>query len=165
MIEQHLNIAEQRHRSLLVSKIHKTALFVFIATLLASVLLGTAMTVLAFRGMYRGSRNVQARLSILGLVSSRFEPPSVSGVPAKQGKDLFEESKADREGVSRIGLLNNDNGGWSFESWYLKDESESNDGEDGIPLVGLQSGREDTIIPHHEDGDVLSAETGTIQTV
>ena len=153
MSEQLLNIAEQQRLPLLVSQVRKTAFFTFIATILALVSLGVAMMILAVFGFRKGSRDVEARLSIPGLVSSRFEPESVSSAHVRQIKNLFEENGSSKRGTkaaaSRIGILQNSQGGWSFESWT----PEENDLE--------RTSSEDSFVGVREDHTESTLEAGT----
>ena len=106
-----LNLAEQQRIPLLVTRVQKSALFAFVASLVACFLLGVSMTVLAVRSMNKNSMEVQTRLSLLGLVSSRFESPSVSDARVRQATELFEENKTGARTASRIGIFRNGEGG------------------------------------------------------
>ena len=137
-----LNIAEQQRIPLLVTRVQKSALFAFLAALAACLLLGLSMTILAIRSANKKSMEVQARLSLLGIISSRFEPASASGARVQHPAELFEENKTGARTASRIGIFRNDEGGWVLEKLAPKASAENrfaDDDDDDVPLVGLEN--------------------------
>ena len=82
---------------------------------------------------------VQARLSLLGLVSSRFESPSISGARVRQLTELFEENKSGVRTASHIGVFRNGEGGWAFEKLALDLGVENRFADDGVPLARLEN--------------------------
>ena len=70
------NIAEQTRESRLVTRLPKAPLFTLISLNLLFTVLAVILTIIAFVSQPRRTRNVQARLSIAGLVAALLEPNS-----------------------------------------------------------------------------------------
>ncbi|MCJ1378106.1 hypothetical protein MMC17_001202 [Xylographa soralifera] len=130
-------IAQQVRESILVTRVPKAALFGLTATLLLSAMFGLAMTITALISRPSAWRDVQARLSILGLTSARFEMLGTAAEPVKQLKNVYEENNGSGKG-SRVGMLKSDAGGWTYVSWAGDSGYENADlDEDGVPLLAL----------------------------
>lgn len=104
-------VEAQRRREILVARVPKAPLIVLLVSCLLIVLLGVILTVLASVSVRGDTGEVQARLSIPGLVAAHFE--ANGGAQSVQGIDeLFDE----KQGIAsrRIGIQRNHVGGWNF---------------------------------------------------
>ncbi|KAI3320941.1 hypothetical protein HD806DRAFT_546754 [Xylariaceae sp. AK1471] len=107
-------LAVQERSSLLVTRLPMAPLFSLIAANLAFVLLGIALTYGALTTSGGGIRDVQARLSIAGLVADRFERSSVSN-PAGSIDELFAEHSGSSSSV--VALEQTPSGGFAYREW------------------------------------------------
>ncbi|MCJ1296197.1 hypothetical protein MMC34_007763 [Xylographa carneopallida] len=130
-------IAQQVRESILVTKVSKAALFGLVATLLLSAVFGLVMITVALMSRPLAWKDVQARLSILGLTGARFEPLATVSEPVKQLENMFEENNGSGKGA-RVGMLKSDAGGWTYVSWTEDSRYEDADlDRDGMPLLAL----------------------------
>ena len=121
VIEAVPDVAEQNRDTLLVSRVEKAPFYGLVTALALSALLGFIMTILALASSPFASRNVQARLGILGLTSSRFESPSTTAAHANVVEGLFAEYQNKEDGgETRLGVVETSEGGWDFRSFALK---------------------------------------------
>lgn len=107
-----LNMKEQVRRPVLVTRVPKAPLFFLWSLCILYVLLGLGLAVSITATHPAAYRDVQARLSIFGLVASRFE--SGAGKRVTEIGDLFEE----RTGTSsvHVGIVKTEEGGWNYAS-------------------------------------------------
>ena len=135
VIEAIPNIVEQIRITILVTRIVKAPLFALVSMLLFTALLGLVMTLQAILNSPTSVRDVQARLSILGLTCARFESPDSAAVRVNRIEDLFREYN--RPGTSnRLGMLKTEEGGWEYAIWKVAERSGTSDSQgDSIPLI------------------------------
>ena len=121
VIETVPDISEQSHGMILVSRVEKLPLFGLVTALVLSAVLGFIMTIVALASSPFASRNVQVRLSILGLTSSRFENLGTTAAHAVSVEELFAEYQ-DKEDCRerRLGVAETSEGGWDFQSFVPK---------------------------------------------
>ncbi|OQV08682.1 hypothetical protein CLAIMM_12910 [Cladophialophora immunda] len=100
--------------SFLVTRLPMAPLFGLIAANLAFVLLALILTVIALRTSGGEIREIQARLSIVGLVADRFEGGRAKD-PAKDMDELFEEH--DGATGTRVGMERSATGGYAYTQW------------------------------------------------
>lgn len=109
-------IQAQRRETMLVAKVPIAPLACLLIANLSLVLLGIVLMIIAAVAARGETREVQARLSVAGLVAAQFEGRRAERVVEKV-EDLFEE----KEGVSgsgpRVGVVRNVSGGWGFGVW------------------------------------------------
>lgn len=107
-------IESQQRETILVARIPIAPLACLLVANLSLVVLGVILTILALWAARGETREVQARLSIPGLVAAQFEGTRAVGA-VEDVRDLFEE----RGGGSgpRIGIVKSDEGGWKFHTW------------------------------------------------
>ncbi|KAH7346928.1 hypothetical protein BKA66DRAFT_447756 [Pyrenochaeta sp. MPI-SDFR-AT-0127] len=101
----------QRRREILVARVPKAPLIVLLVSCFLIVLLGVILTILASVSVQGDTGEVQARLSIPGLVAAHFERHGGSQCVEYIDK-LFEESQGIKS--RRIGVQQNHIGGWTF---------------------------------------------------
>jgi hypothetical protein len=80
------------------------------------VFVGILLTVIALVASRGNVKEVQARLSIFGLVADRFEGMTAR-LPVKDLDELFRESKGQR--TSRVGVANSAEGGFVYKTWNM----------------------------------------------
>ncbi len=110
-------IVAQTRDSILVAKVPIVPLACLLIANLSLALLGIVLVIFAAVAAKGETREVQARLSVTGLVAAHFEGGRTQGQVEKV-EDLFEERE--RKGVvmgPRVGLLKNERGGWMFSVW------------------------------------------------
>jgi hypothetical protein len=107
-------LAAQERTSLLVARVPMAALFSLVASNLLFVLVGVALTIAALATSGDEVRDVQARLSIFGLVADRFEGLRASR-GAEEMEELFEEH--DGRGSMRIAIHRAATGGYAYKVW------------------------------------------------
>jgi hypothetical protein len=107
-------LAAQERTSLLVTRLPMAALFSLVAANLLFVLVGVALTIAALATSGGEVREVQARLSIFGLVADRFEGLRASR-RAEEMEDLFEER--DGKGSMRVAVHQVVTGGYTYNVW------------------------------------------------
>ncbi len=119
-------LAAQYRRSMLVARVPVAPLAALVAANLLLALLGAGLTVVALvtvaagrrrsgGGREREAAEVQARLSIAGIVTDRFE-----GARARQPVDEVEDMFGERrDGVDvRVGVdRSGETGGWEYKAW------------------------------------------------
>ena len=106
-------LLEQTRNNVLVARLPKAPFFTLMALNLLYATLGVAVTIWAFMSRPRETRDVQARMSIPGLVAALIEP---DGTPRK-GKGiegLFAERVA-RMPEKRVAIRQIDESRWAFE--------------------------------------------------
>lgn len=104
----------QLRREILVARVPKAPLaFLLLANLLL-VVLGITLTVFALSALRGDTAEIQALLSITGLVTSSFEQArALEGTESVEA--LFEENSG-RPGP-RIGISRTSEGGWAYTTW------------------------------------------------
>ena len=106
-------IVAQERSTKLVTRIPKAPLYTLLLANMLFVALGIALAVLAIARGGGEVREIQARLSIEGLVASVFE-----GGRAKEGvesvDDLFEEKYGQES--TRVGINNSAQGGYEYQT-------------------------------------------------
>ncbi|KAL2066479.1 hypothetical protein VTL71DRAFT_2550 [Oculimacula yallundae] len=110
----------QRRESILVAKVPVVPLAVLLGANMALVVLGCVLLGVAVGAAKGDTREVQARLSVSGLVARCFE-----GMRAERGvedvEDLFEEREGRGAGASgaglRVGVVKTGSGGWGFSGF------------------------------------------------
>lgn len=107
-------LAVQERSSLLVARVPAAPLFTLVVANLLFVILGVILTLVALGTSGGEVREVQARLSIVGLVADRFE-----GVKARRGvesmDELFEERYGQRS--TRVAIDRVAGGGYEYKAW------------------------------------------------
>jgi hypothetical protein len=110
--------AAQQRNSFLVSRVQAAPLFTLVAANLLFVLLGVVLTIVALVAGNGEVHDVQARLSIVGLVADAFE-----GSRARRGvenmDDLFQET--DEYGNIRIAIDRSTDGGYTYKRWIISE--------------------------------------------
>ncbi|KAI8632831.1 hypothetical protein F5Y19DRAFT_462619 [Xylariaceae sp. FL1651] len=107
-------LAVQERSEILVTRLPMAPLFALIAANLAFVLLGIALTYGALTTSGGSVRDVQARLSIAGLVADRFERSKTSD-PAGSIDELFAEYSGSPSSV--VALEQTPGGGFAYREW------------------------------------------------
>ncbi|KIW13043.1 hypothetical protein PV08_08230 [Exophiala spinifera] len=109
-------MAAQERSSFLVTRLPMAPLFCLIAANLAFVVLGITLTYMALSTSSGGEvRDVQARLSIVGLVADRFEPGRSAG-PATGIEELFKEHSGQSDSVV-VAMERTADGGFAYREW------------------------------------------------
>ena len=106
------NLEEQVRSSILVARVPKAPLFTLIAFNFLFVIFGLVAFTLALKSQPRLARDVQARLSVIGLVANQFEGER-AGTRVSKMEDLFGEYVG-VEQKSRVGLVRTDQNGWEY---------------------------------------------------
>ena len=108
------SLAVQERKSFLVSRVPAAPLFTLVAANLLFGLLGVILALIAITSSGGDVREVQARLSIVGLVADRFEGQrGRDGV--KEMDDYFEEKEG--HDSMRVGIDRNDGAGFAYKVW------------------------------------------------
>jgi hypothetical protein len=107
------NTEEQIRTSLLVAKVPKAPLYVLVLLCLIYAVFGIAFTIMALSVTHGGVKDVQAKLSIVGLVAEGFERVRL-GRPVGRVEELFEEW--DGRGSRRVVVHRTQVGGWKFDT-------------------------------------------------
>jgi hypothetical protein len=107
-------LAVQERRTFLVSRVPAAPLFTLVIANLLFVVFGAILTGIAIGASKGDVREVQARLSIVGLVADRFE--------AQRGRDGVEELDdyfEEKEGSDsvRVAIDRSDGGGFTYKVW------------------------------------------------
>jgi hypothetical protein len=107
-------LAVQERESFLVARVPQAPLFTLVVVNLLFVLLGIILAAVAIQSSGGEAREVQARLSIVGLVADRFE--------AQRGRDGIEKmdnhfEEKDGKGSMRVGIDHIDGGGYTYLAW------------------------------------------------
>ena len=109
------NTQMQLRETMLVARIPKAPLFLLITLCLLYVALGVVLgTVVGFSDP-AASRDVQARLSVFGLMASRFETGENASAPGTTVEDMFEERKGELLSP-RVAMVRSEDGGWVYRS-------------------------------------------------
>jgi hypothetical protein len=107
-------LAVQERTSFLVARVPAAPLFTLVIANLLFVLLGIILTAIAIRTSGGEVREVQARLSIAGLVADRFEEQrGREGV--EKMNDYFEE-KVGNDSM-RVAIDRGNGGGYTYKVW------------------------------------------------
>ena len=107
-------LAAQERQSFLVARVQAAPLFTLVVANLLFVVFGTVLTGIAIKASKGDVREVQARLSIVGLVADRFE--------AQRGRDGVEElvdyfeEKEGNDSV-RVAIDRSDGSGFAYKVW------------------------------------------------
>jgi hypothetical protein len=113
-VESRPALAVQKRYSFLVAKVPAAPLYLLVGANMLVVFVGLTLTVIALIASRGQVKEVQARLSIFGLVADRFEG-TTARLPVKDVDELFRESKGQR--TSRIGIGNSAEGGFVYKTW------------------------------------------------
>ncbi|KAI9048167.1 hypothetical protein LZ554_007962 [Drepanopeziza brunnea f. sp. 'monogermtubi'] len=109
-------VASQTRITMLVARVPVAPLTCLLIANLSLALLGVVLVVLAGRAARGEAGEVQARLSVAGLVAAHFEGRR-AGRAVEKVEDLFEE----RDGVGgkgpRVGVARREGGGWGYSVW------------------------------------------------
>ncbi|KAK0127663.1 hypothetical protein ONS96_007184 [Cadophora gregata f. sp. sojae] len=109
-------IQAQRRENMLVAKVPIAPLACLLIANLSLALLGIILVVIAAIAAKGETREVQARLSVVGLVAAHFE-----GRRAERGvekvEDLFEERGGINGSGPRVGVVRTEGGGWGSSIW------------------------------------------------
>jgi hypothetical protein len=107
-------IAAQERESFLVARVPLGPLFTLVVANLLFVVVGIILTSVALASSGGEVRDIQARLSVGGLIADRFE-----GIRGRGGvdnmEDIFEESES--RGSMRVGLDYADGSGYTYKVW------------------------------------------------
>ena len=106
-------IAAQKRTALLVARVPKAPLFALVGANLLFALLGCILTGVALGTSGGETRDIQARLSIVGLVADRFEGGRAAG-PAGDLDELFEEHEGNTS--SRVVMARTTAGGYGYRT-------------------------------------------------
>lgn len=106
-------ISAQTRDIFLVAKVSKPALYTLIGTNMLFVVLGIVLLAIALLARGNGVDDVQARLSIVGLIADRFEPER-RGTQVGQIEQLFKECQTGLS--SRIAIGRGSRQGYAYES-------------------------------------------------
>lgn len=112
--EPRRNFEEHIRRNMLVARVPKAPLFLLVALCIMFAALGIALGlgILCVVGPTRVG-DVQARLSVYGLLASRFEAQERAEAPVKKLEDLFEERDG-RMRSARVAIVPSAEGGWRY---------------------------------------------------
>jgi hypothetical protein len=108
----HTNIEEQVRSSILVARVPKAPLFTLMAFNFLFVFFGLVAFALALKSQPRLARDVQARLSVIGLVTNQFEGAR-AGTWVSKVEDLFGEHVGDEQ-KSRVSLVRTNQNEWEY---------------------------------------------------
>jgi len=104
----------QQRTSFLVSKVPVLPLYAVVVANMLFAIVGVILTVVALISSRGDTRDVQARLSVAGLVADRFEG-ATARLPATHMDDLFDERQGKKS--MRVGVDGCDEGGYAFKTW------------------------------------------------
>ncbi|XMA10671.1 hypothetical protein WAI453_003462 [Rhynchosporium graminicola] len=115
--EERESVRAQRRETILVAKVGVVSLAVLLGANMALVVLGCVLLGFAVKAGRGETREVQARMSVGGVVASLFEGERGER-PVVEVDDLFEERKggcavSDGAGL-RVGVVKTESGGWRF---------------------------------------------------
>jgi hypothetical protein len=107
-------LAVQERQSFLVSRVLAAPLFTLVAANLLFVLFGVVLTGVALKTSGGDVREVQVRLSIIGLVADRFE-----GQRSRDGVEKMDDYFEEKEGNDsmRVAIDKSDGGGFAYKVW------------------------------------------------
>jgi hypothetical protein len=111
-------LAAQERSSSLVARIPAAPLFTLVAANLLIAALGVMLTLLALSSSGGEAGDVQARLSVMGLVADHFE-----GVKARRGVESMDELFDERDGQSmRVAIDRVAGGGYAYKAWPVMEQ-------------------------------------------
>ncbi|KAH0363970.1 hypothetical protein KCU65_g7030, partial [Aureobasidium melanogenum] len=113
-VEKRPPLAVQTRFSFLVARVPAAPLYALVGANMLVVLVAIALTAIALMTSKGDVKEVQSRLSIVGLVADRFEGKAAR-LAANDLNGLFRESKGQR--TSRIGIDNTAEGGFGYKTW------------------------------------------------
>lgn len=114
IMEPRTNLQEQTREEFLVARVPVAPLYSLIALTLLYAIVGMVLAVVAFKSALGETKEVQARLTVAGVVAEAFEESERVRKRVRQVDDLFAER--DGPGTSRrIGVVPAEEGGWRFE--------------------------------------------------
>ncbi|CZT42240.1 uncharacterized protein RSE6_02097 [Rhynchosporium secalis] len=115
--EERESVRAQRRETILVAKVGVVSLAVLLGANMALVVLGCVLLGFAVKAGKGETREVQARMSVGGVVASLFEGERGER-PVVEVDDLFGERKGGRavsDGAGlRVGVVKTESGGWRF---------------------------------------------------
>ncbi|CZS99954.1 uncharacterized protein RCO7_01693 [Rhynchosporium graminicola] len=115
--EERESVRAQRRETILVAKVGVVSLAALLGANMALVVLGCVLLGFAVKAGKGETREVQARMSVGGVVASLFEGERGER-PVVEVDDLFEERKGGRavsDGAGlRVGVVKTESGGWRF---------------------------------------------------
>lgn len=114
VLESRPALAAQQREEFLVAKVHAAPLFTLIGANLLFVVLGVVLTAVALINSGGEVREVQARLSLKGLVADRFAS-TVETKGIGHMDDKFEEIGG--RGSKRVGIDYAEGSGYSYRVW------------------------------------------------
>lgn len=127
-------VAAQRRSDLLVTRLPKAPFFLLIGTNFCFPILGLVLTILAARTT-EDARQVRCRLSVAGVVASRFDTKQ-SRLPVNNAEELFGEFNG-KTHVARTGFNRSISGGFKFQAF--REEKLLSRSEPDIPLRRIKS--------------------------
>lgn len=107
-------LAVQQRNTFLATRLPLAPLFSLVTANLLFVVVGIVMTVVALLNSGGGTREIQSRLSIVGLVADRFESTRAS-LPTRSLADVFEEHEG--KSSSHVVIERSTAGGYRYKSW------------------------------------------------
>lgn len=107
-------VEAQLRTNILVARVPIAPLVALIASNILLVCLGLFLTIIAFITARGEVGEVQARLSVQGLVAAAFEGARADQ-RVKSMNDVFEETQSGRG--PHVGVVPTDQGGWRFATW------------------------------------------------
>jgi len=113
-IEQCPPLLSQKRTSSIVSKVPKKPLYALVTANMLFVLIGITLTILALATSKGHTRDVQARLTVLGLIADRFEG-ATARTAAIDMDDLLDERQGKKS--VRVGVDICEDGGYAYKTW------------------------------------------------
>ncbi|CAD0089684.1 unnamed protein product [Aureobasidium mustum] len=113
-VEKRPPLAVQLRFSFLVARVPAAPLYTLIGANMLVVFAGVMLTIIALVTSKGKVKEVQSRLSIVGLVADRFEGKTAR-LAAKDLDELFRESKGQE--TSRVGIDSAAEGGFEYKTW------------------------------------------------
>jgi hypothetical protein len=107
-------LAAQERSSFLVSRVPAAPLFALVISNLLFAVMGIVLAIVALATSGGNVREIQARLSIVGLVADRFESRRGAGGVEKM-EELFEESEG--QGSLRVAIDQGNGVGYGYRLW------------------------------------------------
>jgi len=107
------NTEERERTQMLVARVPKRPLFLLVTLCVLFSLIPIIVGLKVFVVGPRHVRDVQARLSIAGLVASRFESQQQAEAQVDEIEGLFQERQT-RSQSSRVTIVPSSNGGWKY---------------------------------------------------
>ncbi|KEQ58392.1 uncharacterized protein M437DRAFT_59500 [Aureobasidium melanogenum CBS 110374] len=113
-VEERSPLAVQTRFSFLVARVPTAPLYALVGANMLVVFVTVALTIVALMTSTGDVKEVQSRLSIVGLVADRFEDKTARFV-AKDLDELFRESQGKK--TSRVGIDSAAEGGFGYKTW------------------------------------------------